>query len=184
MPAAQMGMLIFIGSEATFFLMLIIAYVYYHVHPSPGPTAAQVLHPARAGLNTAFLIGSSVTLWWGMRAQARGRRASFVGWLGATIVLGALFLFGQGQEWWGLIRDNVTVARDLFGATFFTLTGFHGLHVFLGLLLLLMLFVLALLGQFRGRASIGVEAVSLYWHFVDAVWIVLYTLIYVWAIVK
>jgi len=76
------------------------------------------------------------------------------------------------------------VARDLFGATFFTLTGFHGLHVFLGLLLLLMLFVLALLGQFRGRTSVGVEAVSLYWHFVDAVWIVLYTLIYVGAIVK
>ncbi|HYM68936.1 MAG TPA: cytochrome c oxidase subunit 3, partial [bacterium] len=109
---------------------------------------------------------------------------AFIGWLGATVILGALFLFGQGQEWVGLIRDNVTVARDLFGATFFTLTGFHGLHVFLGLLLLGMLFVLALLGQFRGPTSVGVEVVSLYWHFVDAVWIVLYTLIYVWAFVK
>ncbi|HLJ58200.1 MAG TPA: cytochrome c oxidase subunit I [bacterium] len=184
MPPAQIGMLLFIGSEATFFLILIISYVYYHLNPSPGPTAAQVLHPAAAGLNTAFLIASSVTLWWGMREQRRGRRSAFIGWLGATVVLGALFLFGQGQEWLGLLHENVTVARDLFGATFFTLTGFHGLHVFLGLVLLGTLFVLALLGQFRGPTSVGVEVVSLYWHFVDAVWIVLYTLIYVWAFVK
>ncbi|HLN13074.1 MAG TPA: cytochrome c oxidase subunit I [bacterium] len=184
MPAAQLGMMIFIASEAMFFLILIISYIYYHVNPSPGPTAAQVLHPDRAGLNTAFLIASSVTLWWGMREQTRGRRGSFIGWLAATIVLGGLFLFGQGQEWWGLIQSNVTVSRDLFGATFFTLTGFHGLHVFLGLVLLAALLVLALAGQFRGRTSVGVECVALYWHFVDAVWIVLYTMIYVWAIVK
>jgi cytochrome c oxidase subunit I len=183
-PAPHLGMLIFIATEAIFFIMLIIAYIYYHVIPSSGPTAARVLHPDRAGLNTVFLLASSVTLALSSRSLLRGRRGPFIGWLAATIVLGALFLYGQGGEWWGLMREDVTVSRNLFGTTFFTLTGFHGLHVFLGLLLLLLLLGLALAGQFRGPKSVGVEVVSLYWHFVDAVWIVLYSLIYLWALVR
>jgi cytochrome c oxidase subunit I len=181
MHPAELGTLIFIGSEAVFFLVLIISYAYYHVAPSPGPGPRDVLHPLKAGLNTVFLLASSATLWWGMRRLARGERRSFLGWLVATIVLGALFLIGQGQEWWGLFEENVTFGRDLFGSTFFTLTGFHGLHVFVGLLLLLTLLILALAGQFKGPKSVGVECVAYYWHFVDAVWIVLYSLIYVWS---
>ena len=77
----------------------------------------------------------------------------------------------------------MTISHDLFGTTFFTLTGFHGLHVFLGLLLLIMVGALALRGQFHGPTSGGVEVVSLYWHFVDAVWIAVYSLIYLWSVV-
>jgi cytochrome c oxidase subunit 1/cytochrome c oxidase subunit I+III len=181
--APQLGMLLFLGSEAIFFVMLILAYVYYHEAAHTGAIAARVLHADRAGINTIFLVASSVTLWLGSKSLARQARSAFLGWLAATIVLGALFLAGQGREWHGLLDQNVTVSRDLFGTTFFTLTGFHGLHVFLGLVLLALLFGLALVGQFRGLHSIGVEVVSLYWHFVDTVWIVIYSLIYLWALV-
>jgi cytochrome c oxidase subunit 1/cytochrome c oxidase subunit I+III len=180
----QVGMLLFIGTEAIFFLVLILAYIYYHAAAHTGAVAARVLQPGRAGINTVFLIASSVTLWLGSRSLARGRPVALGGWLAATIALGTVFLVGQGQEWLALVRANVTVSRDLFGTTFFTLTGFHGLHVFLGVLLLIMLLVLAMARQFKGPHSIGVEVVSLYWHFVDAVWIVIYSLIYVWALVK
>jgi len=182
--APHLGMLIFIGSEAIFFLMLILAYVYYHEAAHTGVVAGRVLQAGRVGINTIFLLASSGTLWAGTRDLARGRRTRFIGWLAATIVLGGAFLVGQGREWLGLVHENVTVSRDLFGATFFTLTGFHGLHVLLGLLLLGMLFGLALAGQFRGRTSVGVELVSVYWHFVDAVWIVIYSLIYLWAFAR
>jgi heme/copper-type cytochrome/quinol oxidase subunit 3 len=104
-----------------------------------------------------------------------------LGWVAGTIGLGAVFLLGQAREWAGLIGRNVTISRDLFGTTFFTLTGFHGLHVFLGLLLLLMLFGLGLRGQFKAPRSTGVEVVGIYWHFVDAVWIVVYSVIYLWS---
>jgi len=122
-------------------------------------------------------------MWLGGRSLARRNPSGLLLWVAATIVLGAVFLLGQVREWAGLIRGNVTISRDLFGTTFFTLTGFHGLHVFLGLLLLIMVGALALRGQFHGPTSSGVEVVSLYWHFVDAVWIVVYSLIYLWSVV-
>ena len=184
LPAPQLGMLAFIGSEAVFFVMLILAYIYYHAAVHTGAVAARVLQPGRAGMNTVALIASSVTLWLGGKSLERRRPAALTGWLAATIGLGALFLFGQGREWLTLVHANVTVSRDLFGTTFFTLTGFHGLHVLLGLLLLAMLFGLALVRQFPGPHSVGVAAVALYWHFVDAVWIVIYGLIYLWALVR
>ncbi|HLW58997.1 MAG TPA: cytochrome c oxidase subunit I [bacterium] len=182
-PAPRLGMLLFIGTEGVFFLMLILAYVYYHAAAHTGVVAARVLAPGRAAVNTLCLIGSSVTLYWGGKSLERRRPAALAGWLAVTIALGALFLVGQGREWLALVHANVTVSRDLFGTTFFTLTGFHGLHVLVGLILLAVLFTLAAVGQFPGPRSAGVEVVTLYWHFVDAVWIVIYGLIYLWALV-
>ena len=95
-----------------------------------------------------------------------------------TILLGAIFLFGQGMEWSALIKKNVTISSGLFGTTFFTLTGFHGFHVFVGLIMLSVLLGLALAGDFRNQQSSAVETVSLYWHFVDAVWIVIFSIVY------
>ncbi|TMI80116.1 MAG: cytochrome c oxidase subunit I, partial [Bacillati bacterium ANGP1] len=148
-----------------------------------GVVAARVLDSGRAGINTVFLIASSATLWLGSKSLEQRRGAALAAWLAVTIILGALFLAGQGREWLTLVRANVTVSRDLFGTTFFTLTGFHGLHVLLGLCLLAMLFCLAVARRFKGPTSAAIEAVALYWHFVDAVWIGIYSLIYLWALV-
>ena len=179
---AELGMLAFIGSEAVFFVILIIAYGYYHEAAHTGTVAARVLDPARAGVNTLFLLASSGTMWLAGKSLPRGNTTGLLRWIAATIVLGAVFLFGQAREWAALIGRNVTISRDLFGTTFFTLTGFHGLHVFLGLLLLLMLFGLGLRGQFKAPRSAGLEVVGIYWHFVDAVWIVVYSVIYLWSV--
>jgi cytochrome c oxidase subunit I len=178
----ELGMLTFIASEAVFFVILIIAYGYYHEAARTGALAARALDPIRAGVNTLFLLASSATMWLAGKSLARGNPPASLGWVAATILLGAVFLFGQVREWTGLIRQNVTISHDLFGTTFFTLTGFHGLHVALGLLLLLMLFGLGLRGQFKARRSTGLEVVGIYWHFVDAVWIVVYSVIYLWSV--
>ena len=99
----------------------------------------------------------------------------------ATVLLGAIFLYGQGREYQRLISQNVTISRNLFGSTFFTLTGFHGLHVFMGLVAITILFGLALAGTFKKPHSVAIEAISLYWHFVDVVWIVIFATVYLWA---
>ena len=99
-------------------------------------------------------------------------------WLLATVGLGAVFLCGQGREYAQLLREHVTISRNLFGTTFFTLTGFHGLHVLIGLVALAILLGLALAGGFKDPRAPGVGAVGLYWHFVDAVWIVIFAVVY------
>ena len=100
----------------------------------------------------------------------------------ATVVLGAAFLVGQGKEYSDLFAKQITVSRDVFSGAFFTLTGFHGFHVFLGLLALLTLFGLAQAGDFRGgKGAVAFETVSWYWHFVDAVWVVIFSVVYIWT---
>lgn len=172
----RLGVIIFIISEANFFLMLILAYVYFHGESSL--TANRYLEPARTGVNTFILLSSSFTVWLAERDLKRGSYTKFYMWLVVTILLGAVFLFGQGIEWSGLLRKNVTISSGLFGTTFFTLTGFHGFHVFVGLIALSILFGLGLVGDFKNGKSSAVETVSLYWHFVDAVWIVIFTIVY------
>jgi heme/copper-type cytochrome/quinol oxidase subunit 3 len=105
------------------------------------------------------------------RAASGGTRA----WLLATIVLGSVFLFGQWSEYLRLFRQSITISQDLFGTTFFTLTGFHGLHVLAGILLL------GVLIAFREH-PIALETVSLYWYFVDAVWIAIFSVVYLWSL--
>lgn len=181
MTKSKLGVITFIASEANFFLLLIFAYVYYHGGTSGGPSAAGSLDPRAAGINTVFLLGSSATMWRAERSLRREGASGLPLWLLATIVLGAIFLFGQGREYAHLISQNVTVSRDLFGASFFTLTGFHGLHVLIGLITLSIVFGLALAGDFSKGRSDAVEAVALYWHFVDVVWIVIFSIIYLWS---
>jgi heme/copper-type cytochrome/quinol oxidase subunit 3 len=178
MQKTKLGMLLFLVSEAFFFGMLILAYVYYSGAPADGPSAATSLDVSTAAIFTAFLLGSSGTLWLAERSMARKRPAGMRLWLLITVVLGAIFLIGQGWEYLRLFEDNVTISRNLFGATFFTLTGFHGLHVFSGLVALAILFGLAMAGWFKGPHAVAIEAVGWYWHFVDVVWIVIFTIIY------
>jgi len=98
----------------------------------------------------------------------------------ATVLLGAIFLLGQAWEYAQLIGENVTIGGSLFGTTFYTLTGFHGLHVLGGLIALLILFGLAMGGHITPARSIAVETVELYWHFVDVVWVIIFAMVYVW----
>jgi cytochrome c oxidase subunit III len=178
----KLAMLLFLLSEGTFFAFLIIAYVYYHSISNTGVTAAQVLDPLKTGIYTIFLLSSSFTVWQSEKSLRRGNQNAFRGWLLVTIVLGAVFLFGQGSEYLHLYGEDVTISRNIFGTSFFTLTGFHGLHVLLGLIALAVVFVLAFQGEFAEKHSSAVETVALYWHFVDWVWVVIFSVIYLWTV--
>lgn len=178
LETAKLAMIVFVASEAVFFAFLIAAYVYYSGATVHGPRAENSLDPSRTLVLTICLLASSATLWLAERRLAAGYRSGFKAWLGVTVVLGSVFLAGQAIEYVGLISRNVTPARDLFGATFFTLTGFHGLHVFCGLIALSALLVLASMNRFGEKAVSGVGAISIYWHFVDAVWVLIFSLIY------
>ncbi len=169
---------VFIFSEAVFFFFLIAAYIYYSGAVVHGPKAANSLDPPRTLVFTICLIASSGTLWLAERRLAAAHRNAFRFWLAITVVLGAAFLAGQAMEYIGLISRSITPARNLFGATFFTLTGFHGFHVLCGLVCLLILLILSAQRTFGDKEVSGVGAIALYWHFVDAVWIVIFSLVY------
>jgi heme/copper-type cytochrome/quinol oxidase subunit 3 len=181
MEKNRIAMLLFIANEAVFFSLLIMAYVAFHNRAGTGPTAASSLDLGTTLFFTACLLSSSFTMWRAEVSVRHGRRGGVRGWLAATIVLGATFLFGQGREYAGLIRRNVTISRDLFGTTFFTLTGFHGLHVFLGLLMLGVLLGLATFGGGGEPRRGAMNAISVYWHFVDGVWVIIFSVVYLWA---
>lgn len=172
---------LFILSEANFFLILIVAYVYFHML---GPGAAKVLDAWRTLAFSICLFLSSATIHQAGRSFRLRRRAGVRAWLALTVLLGAIFLVGQSIEYAGLITRGVTVSASLFGATFFTLTGFHGLHVLAGLCALATLLGVALSGRLDAIKPAGFEAVSMYWHFVDAVWVVIFTVVYLWPLVK
>ena len=178
----KLAMVLFLLSEGTFFVFLIIAYVYYHSVSNTGVMAARVLDPLKTGVYTIFLLSSSLTVWRAEVGLRRGSQRAFKSWLLVTIILGAIFLYGQGSEYLHLYGEDVTVSRDIFGTSFFTLTGFHGLHVLLGLIALAVVFVLALKGEFAQKHSSAVETVALYWHFVDWVWVVIFSVIYLWTV--
>lgn len=178
------GISVFITSEAIFFLTLIITYVAYRGQSTSGPTPREVLDVPYTTFFTLFLFSSSATMALATSRLHHDNASGVRRWLLLTILLGAAFLLGQGYEYLRLYADNVTISRNLWGSTFFTLTGFHGLHVLVGLIAMA---ILARLVQPRSpaiRAASGVEAVSLYWHFVDAVWVVIFAVVYLWTLLS
>jgi heme/copper-type cytochrome/quinol oxidase subunit 3 len=177
----RLGMLLFIASEAVFFLLLIIAFVVYHQEAGNSAELAARLDVPRTTVFTLLLMLSSSTVWLAVRSRRRRRTASSFVWISATIALGVSFLVGQGREYARLVREDVTISRDLFGTTFFTLTGFHGLHVLFGVILLAMLLACGLLWRGEEPRLTIVENVSLYWHFVDAVWLSVFPVVYLWG---
>lgn len=179
----KLGVGLFILSEANFFLVLLIAYVYFHLQPDQGPSAASSLNPVRTLAFSICLFLSSATIYLAGRSFKRGRLGGVRLWLALTVILGAIFLFGQAREYMGLFAHEVTVSTNLFGTTFFTLTGFHGLHVVVGLCALATLLGVALSGRLNYIKPAGFEAVSMYWHFVDAVWVVIFVAVYLWPLV-
>jgi heme/copper-type cytochrome/quinol oxidase subunit 3 len=178
MEKNKLGMVFFISSEAIFFILLILAYLVLHNNVMLGePTAATSLDPLKTGIFSLFLLASSFTIW---RAEKNLRTGNgyFKRWLAATILLGGFFLLGQGLEWRNLIRQGITISVNTFGTTFYTMTGFHGLHVLAGLVGLVILLGMSVFGSSRGSKSPGLTPISYYWHFVDAVWVIIFSVVY------
>jgi cytochrome c oxidase subunit 3 len=177
----KVGMLAFLVSEAAFFGTLIMSYAYFlrqTIHGEPNPS--QVFRLPMVLAASACLLSSSATIHVAQNALRRNSRQTFLGWWGLTIVLGVLFLLGTILEWNDLIgRWGLTISRNLFGTTYFTLVGFHALHVSIGVLVLSIVFGLAWRRPITEQSETGVEVVSWYWHFVDGVWVVVFTLVYV-----
>ena len=174
--AGTIAMWAFIASEAFFFTILIITYVLFNLDKT---VAASHLDLKATGAFTVCLFASSGTMIMSERSLAAGKSSAMRGWLLVTIVLGAIFIGGQANEYRGLIAHGLGPATNLFATTFFTLTGFHGLHVTLGLLALGVLAWLAIAGDFEGKKhSSAFKALGMYWHFVDVVWVFVFSIVY------
>jgi len=174
----KVGMFSLILTESAFFLTFVVVYLYYIGQSLTGPYPADVL--SAPILDSICLISSSFTIVLATRALARGQRGKFLGWLFLTIALGAEFLVGTGLEWRELIVEHgLTLDSNLAGTTFYSLVGVHAFHVTIGLILLTLVWLLGLRGSVRTEHAARVELLSWYWHFVDAVWIVVFTVVYV-----
>jgi cytochrome c oxidase subunit III len=181
LPPAKTGMIAFLLSEAAFFGTLIMAYVYFLSQTLAGdPKPSQVFYLPTVIAASCCLFSSSATIHVAEKALRRGRRKAFLLLWGLTIVLGALFLLGTTWEWSELIgKWGLTMSRNLFGSSYFTLVGFHALHVTIGVIVMSVVFGLALQRQITVSNQTTVEVVSWYWHFVDAVWLLVFILVYV-----
>jgi len=168
-----------VGTEAMFFVSLIIAFIYMAYNTGFEPYEVNQLDIRTTGIFTLFLFSSSFTYWMAERKYRKGRIKSVKVWLSLTILLGAIFLVGQGKEYIRLINENITMGGSVFGTSFYALTGFHGLHVFIGLVLLSIVLLLTMLGDFSDSSSGIITTAGIYWHFVDIVWVFVFTVVYV-----
>jgi cytochrome c oxidase subunit 3/cytochrome o ubiquinol oxidase subunit 3 len=180
LPPAKAGMIAFLLTEASFFGTLIMAYVYFLSQTLAGnPKPIEVFYLPSVIAASACLFSSSATVHLAEKALRRGRQSAFLLLWGLTIVLGALFLLGTMWEWSDLIgKWGLTISRNLFGSSYFTLVGFHALHVTIGVVVMSIIFGLGLKGQITVSNQTTVEVVSWYWHFVDAVWLLVFILVY------
>ncbi len=165
-------------AESAIFIIFVVAYIYYIGRSLSGPKPKDVLElPV---LNTIFLLSSSLTIWLSERALHKRNLRVFGAWWGLTILLGLVFLLGTAKEWHKLIyHDGLTVSTSVFGTTFYSLVGLHATHVIVGLIMLTVVLIFNLTGHLRTEHTERVEVLSLYWHFVDAVWVVVFTVVYV-----
>jgi len=174
----RIGMACLILTESSFFAIFVVAYLFYIGKSLNGPYPADVLELPI--FNTICLLSSSVTIVLAIRALRAGSNGGFVLWWLSTILLGLEFLVGTGIEWYGLIvKHGLWIDTNLFGTTFYSLVGFHALHVFVGLSLLTLVLLFALSGRLTSEHAERTEILSWYWHFVDTVWIVVFTVVYV-----
>ena len=180
-----LGMLLFLTSEVMFFGGLFAAYFNVRANAPQWPTINPETHAQfqlailpLVGPATVLLIISSFTCQYGVWAIRRGDRTVFMRNFAVTFLIGIVFLIMQGTDYWLLGHEGLTLSSGTYGTTYFTLTGFHGAHVFGGAIMLGVVLYRGIAGQFSARHHDAVEAVSLYWHFVDVVWILLFSLLY------
>jgi cytochrome c oxidase subunit III len=172
------GMVALIIAEIAIFGIFVVAYIYYIGKSLTGPYPKDVLELPI--FNTVCLLSSSFTIWVAERFLKRGAMAAFSLWWAITVILGGIFLVGTGLEWRKLIyHDGLTVSTNLFGTTFYSLVGLHASHVIIGLTMLLLVLIFALTGKLKSEHSKQLEVLSLYWHFVDGVWVVVFTVVYI-----
>ncbi len=176
----KVGMVCLITAESCIFLTFVVAYLFYIGKSATGPQPAQVLELGLVIVNSIALISSSFTAIAAVHMLERGQHAKCWLWLAVTIALGAFFVGGTIVEWAGLMQtDGLYPSTNLFGTTFYSLVGLHLFHVIVGLILLSTVLVLGLLGCVKPRHAHAFDLVSWYWHFVDAVWIVVFVTVYV-----
>lgn len=174
----KLGFWTFIGSESLFFASLISTYLVYKGQSVTGPYPHEILNIPLTSVSTFVLLMSSFLMVLALAAAQRGDRRWGAVWLLGTALLGSTFLGFQAYEYTHFVREGLTIRRNVFGSTFFVLTGFHGAHVTVGVIWLLTLFVLTLRGRIGREDALKVEVAGLYWHFVDIVWIAIFTLVY------
>jgi cytochrome c oxidase subunit 3/cytochrome o ubiquinol oxidase subunit 3 len=177
-PRGIVGIACLIVAESAIFIIFVVAYIYYIGKSLSGPTPAQVLELPILG--TVCLLSSSITVHFAVSALRKNSIRNCTLWLAGTVLLGAVFLMGTAREWYHLIHDfGLTIRTNLFGTTFYSLVGLHATHVVVGLIMLSIALALLLSGRVEEKHAERLEVLSLYWHFVDGVWVVVFLVVYV-----
>jgi cytochrome c oxidase subunit 3 len=172
------GMICLIVAESAIFTIFVVAYIFYIGKSVSGPTPKDVLETPI--FNTICLLSSSLTIHLAGKALRGARIAAFGLWWFLTMALATIFLVGTSREWHHLIFDKgLTISTNLFGTTYYSLLGLHAFHVTVGLLAIVIAMIFTLAGKVGPEHSGRVEVFSLYWHFVDAVWVVVFTVVYI-----
>jgi cytochrome c oxidase subunit III len=174
----RVGMVSLIAAESAIFTIFVVAYIFYIGKSLSGPTPKDVL--TIPIFSTICLLSSSLTIHLAVRALRNAKIGSFGFWWLLTLTLGAIFLIGTGLEWHRLIfHEGLTVSTNLFGTTYYSLVGLHAFHVTVGLIIITIVMTFTLLGKMTSKYSERLDVFSLYWHFVDAVWVVVFTVVYI-----
>lgn len=179
------GFVLVLLSDCILFSSFIFAYVYLRTSAPTWPpfiNGHQLpwFDTSFAAINSVVLFGSGVTMHFALENWKNLNKAKFNAWLVATIILGLGFLGGQAHEWTSILAQGVTWPGSTWGASFYTLTGLHGFHVFVGVCFLTVLGIQAGRGTYTGSRYLGLTCGTLYWHFVDVVWVVLFSIFYLW----
>jgi heme/copper-type cytochrome/quinol oxidase subunit 3 len=174
----KVGFWTFIGSECLFFATLISTYMVYKGRSVVGPYPEEILDIPLTSVSTFVLLMSSLAMVLALDGVQRGSKKLSLAWLGAVIFLGVTFLGFQVYEFNHFVHEGLTIGTNVFGSSFFVLTGFHGAHVAGGVIWLSTLWIMAARNKLPAKDALKVEIAGLYWHFVDIVWIVIFTLIY------
>jgi cytochrome c oxidase subunit 3/cytochrome o ubiquinol oxidase subunit 3 len=172
------GMACLIVAESAIFIIFVVAYIFYIGKSLTGPTPSQVLDiPWFASI---CLLSSSITVHFAVHELRVNKVARSAWWIAATVLLGSIFLGATALEWYDLIyHHGLTISTNLFGTTFYSLVGLHASHVIVGLIMLMLALLFAIAGKVTQHHAERLEVLSLYWHFVDAVWVVVFTVVYV-----
>src|ERR1700747_2326527 len=172
------GMTCLVIAESAIFIIFVVAYLYYIGKSLSGPTPREVLDiPIFA---TVCLLSSSITVHFAVHALRADKVSRFAAWLAATVLLGGIFIASTAYEWYDLIyHRGLTVRTNLFGTTFYSLVGLHASHVIVGLVMLSLALTFALRGKVTTHHAERLQVLSIYWHFVDGVWVVVFTVVYI-----
>jgi len=175
---SKMGMWIFLASDCLLFGAFISAYLLYNGRAQQGPTPEDVINIPFTSTSTFVLLMSSLTMVLAVSSAHRGDERRLRLWLVTTAFLGASFIAGQVYEFTTMVHEGLGYTTNIFGSSFYSLTGFHGVHVTIGIMLLLIMLGMSLRGRLPKEKAEVVEVIGLYWHFVDVVWIVIFTVVY------